>query len=42
VNPTTVLNFRGSYNGIVDSFGLPAATLQPKDLQRFLGIERVV
>jgi hypothetical protein len=37
LNPTTVLNFRGGYNGIVDSFGLPSATLQPKDLQRFWG-----
>jgi hypothetical protein len=37
LNPTTVLNFRGAYNGIVDSFGLPSATLQPKDLQRFWG-----
>jgi hypothetical protein len=37
LNPSTVLNFRGAYNGIVDSFGLPSATLQPKDLQRFWG-----
>lgn len=37
LNPTTVINFRGAYNGIVDSFGVPSATLQPKDLQRFWG-----
>ncbi|MBI2685004.1 MAG: carboxypeptidase regulatory-like domain-containing protein [Acidobacteria bacterium] len=31
LNATTVLNIRGAYNSIVDSFGVPAATL--KDLE---------
>ncbi len=35
VSPTTVVNFRGAYNAIVDSFGLPAATLKAKDLEKF-------
>ncbi|MDX2267277.1 MAG: carboxypeptidase regulatory-like domain-containing protein [Bryobacter sp.] len=37
LNATTVLNIRGAYNSIVDSFGVPEATLQPEDLQRFWG-----
>jgi hypothetical protein len=35
MNPTTVLNFRGSYNAIVDSFGVPSATLTESDLESF-------
>jgi hypothetical protein len=35
LDSSTVLNFRGAYNSIVDSFGVPEATLQPKDLDRF-------
>ena len=27
LNPTTVLNIRGAYNAIVDSFGVPESTL---------------
>ena len=37
LNPTTVLNVRGAFNSIVDSFGLPAATLKADDLKRFWG-----
>ncbi len=37
LSPTTVLNFRGAYNGIVDSFGVPSATLKPADLAKFWG-----
>ncbi|MCW5982897.1 MAG: TonB-dependent receptor [Bryobacteraceae bacterium] len=32
---STVLNIRGSFNAIVDSFGVPEATLQPSDLETF-------
>ncbi|MFN0102273.1 MAG: carboxypeptidase regulatory-like domain-containing protein [Bryobacteraceae bacterium] len=32
INPSTVFNIRGAYNSIVDSFGVPSATL--KDLER--------
>lgn len=35
LNATTVLNFRGSYNAIVDSFGVPAATLTEADLDKY-------
>ena len=35
LNPTTVLNFRGAYNAIVDSFGVPDATLTEADLEKF-------
>ena len=35
LNPTTVLNFRGAYNAIVDSFGVPASTLTEADLEKF-------
>ena len=34
LNATTVLNIRGAYNAIVDSFGVPAATLKEADLGR--------
>ena len=37
MNASTVLNFRGSYNAIVDSFGVPEATLKPADLEKFWG-----
>lgn len=37
LNPTTVLNFRGAYNSIVDSFGVPSATLKADDLKKFWG-----
>ncbi|MCC6394197.1 MAG: TonB-dependent receptor [Bryobacterales bacterium] len=37
LNASTVWNIRGAYNSIVDSFGLPAATLKPSDLGRFWG-----
>ncbi len=33
LNASTVLNIRGAYNSIVDSFGVPSATI--KDLERF-------
>jgi hypothetical protein len=35
LNPTTVLNLRFGVNAIVDSFGVPEATLKPEDLERF-------
>ncbi len=35
LNATTLLNFRGAYNGIVDSFGVPDKTLKASDLERF-------
>jgi hypothetical protein len=35
LNPSTVLNFRGAYNAITDSFGVPESTLQPADLDKF-------
>jgi hypothetical protein len=35
LNPTTILNFRVGINSIVDSFGVPEATLQESDLERF-------
>lgn len=35
LNSTTVINLRGSYNSIVDSFGVPEATLKPSDLEKF-------
>ena len=37
LNSTTLLNFRGAYNGIVDSFGVPDKTLKESDLARFWG-----
>ncbi|MEZ5357066.1 MAG: TonB-dependent receptor [Bryobacteraceae bacterium] len=37
LNPTTVINVRGAYNSIVDSFGVPSATLTESDLGRFWG-----
>jgi hypothetical protein len=35
LSATTVLNFRGAYNSIVDSFGVPSRTLKESDLERF-------
>jgi hypothetical protein len=35
INASTVVNIRGAYNAIVDSFGVPEATLKPTDLERF-------
>ncbi|MBI3696850.1 MAG: carboxypeptidase regulatory-like domain-containing protein, partial [Acidobacteria bacterium] len=35
LNATTVLNFRGAYNAIVDSFGVPSKTLKETDLDKF-------
>jgi len=35
MNSSTVLNFRFAYNSIVDSFGVPEATLKPTDLDKF-------
>ena len=35
LNPTTVLNIRGAYNAIVDSFGVPESTLQEADLDKY-------
>src|SRR5262249_53247760 len=35
LNPTTVINVRGAYNAIIDSFGVPEATLKASDLERF-------
>lgn len=37
LNASTVWNIRGAYNSIVDSFGVPSATLKPSDLGRFWG-----
>lgn len=37
LSPTTLFNIRGGYNSIVDSFGVPAATLKAEDLKRFWG-----
>jgi hypothetical protein len=37
LNSSTVFNVRGAYNSIVDSFGVPSATLKESDLQRFWG-----
>ncbi len=37
LSPTTLLNVRGAYNSIVDSFGVPSAMLKPEDLGRFWG-----
>jgi len=37
LNPTTLVNIRGAFNSIVDSFGLPSATLKADDLKRFWG-----
>ncbi|MEO6759906.1 MAG: carboxypeptidase-like regulatory domain-containing protein, partial [Saprospiraceae bacterium] len=34
LNASTVLNIRGAYNAIVDSFGVPSATLKEADLAR--------
>lgn len=34
LNASTVLNIRGAYNSIVDSFGVPSATLKEADLAR--------
>ena len=36
LNATTVLNIRGAYNAIVDSFGVPEATLQ-EQISRSIG-----
>ena len=35
LNATTLINIRGAYNGIVDSFGVPDKTLKPADLEKF-------
>lgn len=35
LNASTVLNVRGAYNSIVDSFGVPEATLKPEELEKF-------
>jgi hypothetical protein len=35
LNASTVLNFRGAYNSIVDSFGVPSAVLKESDLEKF-------
>jgi hypothetical protein len=35
LNPTTVLNIRFGVNSIVDSFGVPEATLSEADLEKF-------
>ncbi|MBI1787548.1 MAG: TonB-dependent receptor [Acidobacteria bacterium] len=35
MNSSTVLNFRFAYNAIIDSFGVPEATLKPADLEKF-------
>jgi len=37
LSSTTVINVRGAYNSIVDSFGVPSATLKESDLARFWG-----
>ncbi|MEZ5357067.1 MAG: carboxypeptidase-like regulatory domain-containing protein [Bryobacteraceae bacterium] len=37
LNSSTVLNVRGAYNSITDSFGVPSATLTESDLGRFWG-----
>jgi hypothetical protein len=37
LNATTVFNVRFGYNAIVDSFGVPEATLQEADLAKFWG-----
>jgi len=35
LNSSTVINIRGAYNSIVDSFGVPSATLKESDLAKF-------
>lgn len=35
LNASTVINVRGAYNAIVDSFGVPEATLKASDLGKF-------
>jgi hypothetical protein len=35
LNSSTVLNIRGASNAIVDSFGVPSATLKESDLEKF-------
>lgn len=35
MNASTVLNIRGAYNSIVDSFGVPSATMTEADLDKF-------
>ncbi|MBI4904451.1 MAG: carboxypeptidase regulatory-like domain-containing protein [Acidobacteria bacterium] len=35
INSSTVVNVRGAYNAIVDSFGVPEATLKATDLEKF-------
>lgn len=35
LNATTVLNIRGAYNSITDSFGVPESTLKPSDLEKY-------
>jgi len=37
LNSTTVINVRGAYNSIVDSFGVPESTLKADDLKKFWG-----
>jgi len=35
LNGSTVVNIRGAYNAITDSFGVPSAALKPSDLEKF-------
>ncbi|MBI3682345.1 MAG: carboxypeptidase regulatory-like domain-containing protein [Acidobacteria bacterium] len=35
LSPNTVLNVRGAFNAIIDSFGVPEATLKESDLDKF-------
>ncbi|MCC6536690.1 MAG: carboxypeptidase regulatory-like domain-containing protein [Bryobacterales bacterium] len=35
LSSSTILNVRGAYNSIVDSFGVPTKTLQAADLEKF-------
>ncbi|MFN9297725.1 MAG: TonB-dependent receptor domain-containing protein [Acidobacteriota bacterium] len=37
LSPTTLINVRGAYNAIIDSFGVPSAMLKADDLKRFWG-----
>lgn len=37
LDPTTVINVRGAYNSIVDSFGVPSRTFTPAQYERFWG-----
>lgn len=35
LNATTVINVRGAYNSIIDSFGVPSATMKEADWEKF-------